>query len=183
VEYKLRIEHKFTVSNEWENSIYSFNSRKHKQLIMFGINPAFTESDITDITNLKLINLVKKDTNFKDYKGYILYNFSNVQDKESKNILSSDCTIAHKKYVKKELVRLNQEKKELCIFYGPNFMKSHIVVVREFEDIFKSFQTDERLFFVKDDNGFTHPRAFEGSMKIEKVTNIDTVIPPKTKKK
>ena len=183
MEYKLTIEHKFTANSEWENSIYSFTSGKQKQLIMFGINPAFTDSDITDITNLKLINLVKRDSKFKGYKGYLLYNFSNIQDKESKNIVSSDCTIIHMNYVKKELERLNDEKKKLCLFYGPNFMKGHKGVVREFEDIFKSFKKDERLFFVTDDIGFTHPRAFEGSMKIEKVTNIDTVIPPKTKKK
>jgi hypothetical protein len=181
--YNLEISHEFD-NDKWKKSDYVFNSIKRKKLILVGINPAFSGTDISDITNLKIINTILATKEFQSFKGYTVYNLSNVQDKDSANILSSDCTDEHTKYVLSELKNLLESKHNLCLFYGPNFITSHKGIVRKYHEIFEYYLKIDRLFYMTDDEGFTHPRAFKGKLVILPVKNISDVVPPvKIKKK
>ena len=180
--YNLEISHEFD-NDKWKRSDYVFNSIKRNKLILVGINPAFSGTDISDITNLKMINTILSNEKFQHFKGYTVYNFSNVQDKDSKNIQSIDCSIEHSNYVIEELKALFEKKSSLCLFYGPTFRDGQKEVVRRFSNVFKLFYDKKRLYYMCDDEGFTHPRAFKGKLSIIPVKNIDEVVPPLPLKK
>ena len=175
---KLKIEHLFDKDTKWYKSIYTFNEDESEYIVLLGLNPAFNDNDFTDRTNLILINTILNDNNFKNIKGYILYNLSNVQCKESKKIINKSFTNYHTSYVISELQKSYNQDHKLCLFYGRNSLKKHKKIIEKYYGIFKEFLDVKRLYYTKDVKGFTHPSVFKKNLLMEQVKKLDVVCPP-----
>lgn len=176
----LQIDHYYKDDDHRTNSTYTFDiDEKTTYVVFLGINPSSKKGQLTDITNLKIINTVMKKNPFPNStRGYHLLNFSSKIDPNSSSISNDDCTTEDIEFMKKKLIEYNNDHLCLCLFYGPSFMNDHKKVVRKIDKELQNYMIAGRLYCLEDNNGFCHPRSYTGMIKISKVVDIDSVVPP-----
>lgn len=160
-------------------------TKQKKWIIMLGLNPSQGINDLMDETNLELCNyIISSEIEGHRYKGYYLVNLSSVMKTNSEDLVASDFTLEHSKWLQSFLQLSLNHGIDLCLFYGRNVYKDPIhkeglksEVLAEIEKFYKK----EKLYLTVDSNPvntksfnlFSHPST--RSIVIRKVVSSDLV--------
>lgn len=147
---------------------YKLTNHK-KWIIMLGLNPSQGIDDLMDETNLQLCNyIISSKINGDFYKGYYLVNLSSVMKTQSMDLVYSDFTEEHSKWLKSFLQHSQNQNIDVCLFYGRNVHNQsvhkkglHDEVMNEIRKIFNNgklyITVDSNPNNVESFDKFSHP--------------------------